>query len=70
MLTLLFLICMLAVFGKLFVFGMRVSWGIVKMFFTIIFLPFTLLAMVFGGLLSIAFPVLILVGIGSLLLRD
>lgn len=70
MLTLLFLICMLAVFGKLFVFGMRVSWGVIKMLVTIIFLPFTLIAMVFGGLLSIAFPLLVLIGIGSLLLRE
>ena len=66
MLTLLFAICMLFVFGKLFFFGFRAAWGISKFLLTIVLLPISLIIMVVGGLLSIAFPILIVVGIISL----
>lgn len=66
MLTLLFAICMLFVFGKLFFFGIRAAWGISKFLLTIVLLPISLIIMVVGGLLSIAFPILIVVGIFSL----
>ena len=66
MLTLLFAICMLFVFGKLFFFGIRAAWGISKFLLTIVLLPISLIIMVVGGLLSIAFPILIVVGIISL----
>lgn len=66
MLTLLFAICMLLVFGKLFFFGIRAAWGISKFLLTIVLLPISLIIMVVGGLLSIAFPILIVVGIISL----
>ncbi len=70
MLTLLFGICMLMVVGKLLVFGIRVSWGIAKMFVSVILFPLVLIGMVFAGLLSFAFPILLLAGIGAFLLRD
>ncbi|MGN1167928.1 MAG: hypothetical protein ACI4S2_16025 [Lachnospiraceae bacterium] len=63
MLTLLFLICMLWVFGKLFVFGVKAAWGISKFLLTIVFLPVILIIMVAGGLISLAFPILIVIGI-------
>lgn len=63
MITILFGICMLWVFGKLLVFGIKAAWGISKMFFTIIFLPMVLIGMVVGGLIYIAFPVLLIMGI-------
>ena len=54
MLTLLFIICMFGVFGKLFFFGLKAAWGISKFVLTIVFLPLILLVMVAGGLISIA----------------
>ena len=66
MLELLFLIFLLGIFGKLFFFGLRAAWGISKLLLTIVFLPLILIAMVFGGLLYLAFPILIIIGILSL----
>lgn len=66
MLELLFLIFLLGIFGKLFFFGLRAAWSISKLLLTIVFLPLILIGMVFGGLLYLAFPILIIIGILSL----
>lgn len=63
MLELLFAICLLGVFGKLFIFGIKAAWGISKILFTVIFLPVVLIGMVLGGLVYIAFPILLIAGI-------
>ncbi len=63
MLTLLFIFCMLGVFGKLFFFGLKAAWGISKFVLNIVFLPIILIVMVAGGLLSVAFPLLLIIGI-------
>ena len=61
---------MLVVFGKMFVFGMRATWGLTKMLVTIVLLPLGLIAMVLGGLFSLAFPILLVVGVVSLFCHD
>ncbi len=66
MLSLLFMICMIWVFGKLFFFGIRAAWGISKFLFTIVLLPVFLIGLVIGGLIYIAFPILFVVGIVSI----
>lgn len=66
MLSLLFTICMICVFGKLFIFGVKAAWGISKLLLTVVFLPLILIGMVIGGLMSIAFPLLIIIGIVAL----
>ena len=63
MLSLLFTICMIWFVGKFFVFGLRASWGIMKL---VIFFPVILIGMVVGGLMYIAFPLLIVGGIIAL----
>ena len=65
MLTVLFMIMMLVVFGKMFGFALRATWGITKIIFSIVLLPLFLVALVFMGLMWIAFPVLILIGLIS-----
>ncbi|WP_243867630.1 hypothetical protein [Faecalicatena fissicatena] len=50
MLSLLFAICMIWFVGKFFVFGLRASWGIMKLLCTVIFFPVILIGMVIGGL--------------------
>ena len=63
MLSLLFTICISWFVGQFFVFGLRASWGIMKLLFTVIFFPVILIGMVIGGLMYIAFPLLIVGGI-------
>lgn len=63
MLEILFAICMLWVFGKLLIFGIKAAWGISKILVTVIFLPAILIGMVIGGLIYIAFPVVLVIGI-------
>ena len=66
MLSLLFTICMIWFVGKLFVFGLKGSWGNMKLICTVIFFPVILIGMVLGGLMYIAFPLLIVGGIVAL----
>ena len=66
MLSLLFTICIIWFVGKFFVFGLRASWGIMKLLCTVIFFPVILIGMVVGGLMYIAFPLLIVGGIIAL----
>ena len=66
MLTVLFMIMMLVVFGKMFGFALRATWGITKIIFSIVLLPLFLVALVFMVLIWSAFPVLLIIGIVSL----
>ncbi|MCR5507182.1 MAG: hypothetical protein K6F34_00695 [Lachnospiraceae bacterium] len=63
MLTLLITVLFFAVFGKMLVFALKVGWGIFKIAAYLIFLPALILVLVFGGLLYLAVPVLIIAGI-------
>mgnify|MGYP006991756606 FL=1 len=66
MLSLLFVICMIGFIWKLFVFGLKASWGIMKLLCTVVFFPVILIGMVLCGLMYIAFPLLIIGGIIAL----
>ena len=61
MLTLLFVICMFGIFGKLIGLAFKMTWGIAKVLFTLVFLPVILVGLAMGGLLVVAFPLLIVV---------
>ncbi|MBU5482628.1 hypothetical protein [Blautia sp. MSJ-19] len=63
MLSLLFIVCMIWFIGKLFVFGMKASWGIIKLLGTVVFFPVILIGMVVVGLIHLALPLLIIGGI-------
>lgn len=67
MLTLIFGILMLVVFGKIFTLAIRAAWGITKILFYIVFLPVVLIGLVVAGLIYIAIPVLIVIGIVALI---
>ena len=67
MLTLIFIICMFAVFGKVALLAIRGAWGLTKVLFSLIFLPFILIGLVLKGLIFIALPVLTIFGIVALL---
>ena len=46
MLTLLFIILMFGIFGKMIGLAFRATWGITKIFFRLIFLPLVLIGLV------------------------
>lgn len=70
MLSLLFAICMIWVFGKLFIFGIKAAWGISKFIVTVVLLPLVLIGLVVGGFIYLAFPILLVVGIVSLACKN
>ena len=63
MLTLIFTCLMVWIFGKLIWIAFKMSWGITKVLFNLVFLPIILIALVIGGLVSVALPVLVIIGI-------
>ena len=67
MLTLLFVIMMFWVFGKLTIFAIKDSWTILKVMVWLVFLPLTLIGLFIEGLVYIAIPVLAVIGLFSLL---
>ena len=69
MLTLLIMIMFFAVFGKLLGFAFKVGWGMLKIAAYLIFLPAIVLMMIFGGLLYVALPILIIAGIVGMAAR-
>ena len=71
MLTLLFIILMICVFGKILKFAVKAAWGLSKLVCSTILLPLILIFLVVKGLIEIAFPILVIVACVSLLiLRD
>lgn len=66
MLTILFLLLMIVVFGKLIWLAIRAAWGITKVLFSIVFLPIVLIALALSGLMVVALPILIIVGLAAL----
>lgn len=66
MITLLFTILMIIVFGKLIGFAIKATWGISKVVVSLIVLPIVLIGLVLGGLISVALPILVIVGIIAL----
>ena len=66
--TLLFIFLMFGVFGKLIGLAFRATWGITNIFFRLIFLPVVLIGLVLAGLMYIALPLLVVIGIAVLVL--
>lgn len=66
MLSLLFMVLMLVIFGKIFGFALKATWGITKIIFSIVLLPVFLIFLVFMGLMWIALPILLVIGVVSL----
>ena len=62
MLTIIFLILFLPIIGKLIKFAWKATWGLTKMVLALVFLPLILVALVICGLVTIALPILLIVG--------
>ena len=67
MITLIFSILMIAVFGRLLMFAIRLAWDALKVVLGLVFLPAALIFIFIKGLFALAFPILIIVGIISLI---
>ncbi|MBE5956382.1 MAG: hypothetical protein E7253_08010 [Lachnospiraceae bacterium] len=65
--TLLFTVLMFLVFGKLLLFAVRAAWSISKIFVSLIMLPISLVLLVVFGLIRLALPLLLIIGLISLL---
>lgn len=66
MLSLLFMICVFWIFGKLFISGLRAAWSVSKLLLTVVLWPVILIGMLIGGLLHLAFLILVIAGIWAL----
>lgn len=64
--TVLFFILFFMIFGKLIGFAFKATWSIMKVMLYIVFLPLILIGMVFKGLVFVALPILLVVGLISL----
>ncbi len=64
--TVLFFILFFMIFGKLIGFAFKATWSIMKVMLYIVFLPLILVGMVFKGLVFVALPILLVVGLISL----
>ena len=69
MLTLIFIICMLTIFGSLARSAFFGAWGLTRILLGLVFFPIILIGMVFKGLVVIALPALIIYGIVALTAR-
>ena len=63
MLTTIFYILFIFVFARLIAVAIKASWGIAKVAACIIVIPICLIAMALYGLVVIAFPILIAIGV-------
>ncbi len=66
MLNFIFIILMIIVFGRILKFAIKTAWSVSKMVCSIVLLPLFLICLVFKGLVEIAFPILLVVGIISI----
>ena len=66
MLNMIFWIMMIAIFGRLLGFAVRLSWGIFRVILTLVFLPGIIVLGFLGGLAYLTLPLLALAGLMSL----
>lgn len=66
MLTLIFIILMIAVFGKVIGLAIKATWGLTKVLVTIVFFPAILIVMAISGFMTLAIIALIIGGLVAL----
>ena len=67
MLTFLFIVLLLTVFGKLLILAIKAAWGITKILLNIVLLPLVIIGMFLSGLTYLALIALAIVGLVSLI---
>ena len=67
MITLLFIILLVGLIFNIFKIGLKLTWGLVKFVIGVVLFPLLIIAIAFGGFFYIAFVILIVAGIISLI---
>jgi len=70
MLTLIFIILMIALFAELIGLAVRLGWGILKVVGVVIFWPLVLIGLAAAGLIYVALPLLIVSGVVGLIAKN
>lgn len=68
MLTAIFAVLMLLVFGELLWASVKLAWSVWKIVFSFVFFPIAMILMAVSGLIAAAIPILAIVGIVALIL--
>lgn len=63
MITLIFLILMIVVFGKMLIWAIKAAWGITKILLRLVLLPLILIGLAAAGLIYIAIIIVVICGI-------
>lgn len=63
MLGFIFMILLFVIFGKVLFFAIKATWSIAKIVVSVVLLPLFLVGLVLSGLLTVALPALVVVGI-------
>ena len=66
MLSIIFFILFMMVFGKMLGFAIKFTWGAFKIVLFLVFLPLILVFMAIGGLRYVALPIILIIGLVSL----
>ena len=67
MLSLIFWILMFMTFGKILKFALKMAWGSSKIIVSLVLLPLFLVVLVLKGLMFLALPILVVVGVIALI---
>lgn len=67
MLTIIFAVALIWVAFKLLLLGVRMTWGLAKVFCTVLLLPLFILGVIYIGLVYLALPILVIIGIVSII---
>ena len=69
--SLVFIILMIVVFGKILGLAIKAAWGISKIIVTLVMMPMILIGLMLSGLLALALPLLIVVGfVAFVIMKD
>lgn len=69
LLTIFCILGVLGLCGNLIGIAFRASWGILRVLFSVILLPITLIGLIITGVFELAIPILIIAGIASVFSR-
>ena len=61
--TIIFVLLMIAIFGRILAWGIKASWGLTKIVLVVVFFPLILIVFALSGLIFVALPILLIVGI-------
>jgi hypothetical protein len=63
MITFVFVVGLIWMISKLTILGIKMAWGLTKLVFSIFFIPIFLVALACAGLIYLAVPILVIIGI-------